>query len=62
MSWNEDLPKKTPRYELGADLSTFSVHELEAYVAMLEDEKKRVMSLIETKKDVRDAAASVFKS
>lgn len=62
MNIEDDLPKKTRTYELGANLSTYSVHELEDYLQALEEEKRRVAAMIEEKKASRNAADSVFKS
>ncbi len=62
MSWDEELPKKKPAFELGADLSTFSVKDLEEYIAVLTAERQRVEAMIASKKSSRDSAHSVFKS
>lgn len=62
MNLEDDLPRKPRSHELGADLSTYSVNELEEYMAVLDEEKNRVAAMIESKKASRDAAASVFKS
>jgi uncharacterized small protein (DUF1192 family) len=62
MTWEQELPKKPRTYELGADLSTFSVNELEEYSTLLEEEKERVQAMISVKKVSRNAADSVFKS
>ncbi|MGB0087101.1 MAG: DUF1192 domain-containing protein [Rhodomicrobiaceae bacterium] len=61
MSWDEDLPKKRPAFELGADLSALSVKDLEEYVALLAAERQRAEAVIASKKSSRDAAHSVFK-
>ena len=62
MIWDEDQPKKQPRYELGADLSKFSVEELQDYMALLDNERQRAESIMASKKSSLDAAHSVFKS
>lgn len=62
MSFEEELPKPPKTHVLGANLSTYSVYELEEYLHALEEEKSRVSTLIEQKKASRSAADSVFKS
>ncbi len=62
MVWDEDQPKKQRAYELGADLSKFSVEELQDYLAILDNERQRVESIMSSKKSSLDAAHSVFKS
>jgi uncharacterized small protein (DUF1192 family) len=62
MSFDEDLPKKPRTHEIGANLSTYSVYELEEYLHALEEEKVRVTAMIERKNASRNAADSVFKS
>jgi uncharacterized small protein (DUF1192 family) len=62
MSLDDDLPKKPKAYVLGADLSDYSVDELEDYLQALDAEKHRVSAMMETKKASRSAADSVFKS
>lgn len=62
MTIEDDLPRKQRKYELGANLSTYSVYELEEYLSALDEEKHRVAAMIEAKKASRDAADSVFKS
>ncbi|MBX2805619.1 MAG: DUF1192 domain-containing protein [Hyphomicrobiales bacterium] len=62
MSLEDDRPKKPKTHTLGADLSAYSVYELESYLQALETEKQRVSALMEAKKASRDAADSIFKS
>ncbi len=62
MNFDEELPKKPPSHQLGAELSTFSIAELEDYAAALDAEKNRVEEMIRSKKVSRNAADSVFKS
>jgi uncharacterized small protein (DUF1192 family) len=62
MSFEEDLPKKPKTHEIGANLSAYSVYELEEYLRALEEEKVRVAAMIERKNASRNAADSVFKS
>jgi len=61
MIWNEDAPKQRPAYELGKDLSAFSVEELQDYIAALMAERERVEAVLASKKASRNAAQSVFK-
>ena len=62
MSIEDDLPKKPKTHVLGADLSAYSVYELQDYLQALEAEKHRVSTMMETKKASRSAADSVFKT
>lgn len=62
MIWDEEAPKKRPRYELGADLSDMSVEELKDYIAVLEAERGRVEAMLVSKSASRNAAQSVFKN
>ena len=62
MSFEEELPKKPRTHEIGANLSTYSVYELEEYLRALDEEKVRVTAMIERKNASRNAADSVFKS
>ncbi len=62
MSLEDDLPRKPKTHVLGANLSTYSVYELEDYLHALEEEKRRVAAMIEEKQASRSAADSVFKS
>lgn len=62
MTWDEDLPKKRPAYELGADLSTLSLEELQHYLTVLDAERQRVEAMVAAKKASQDAANSVFKA
>jgi uncharacterized small protein (DUF1192 family) len=61
MIWDEDGPKQRPTYELGKDLSAFSVEELEDYIAILMSERERMEAMLASKKASRDVAQSVFK-
>lgn len=61
MSWDDEAPKKRPTFELGAELSKYSVDELTEYLGLLEAERRRVEALLSTKRASRDAADSVFK-
>jgi uncharacterized small protein (DUF1192 family) len=62
MDWEETRPKKKAAYELGADLSAFSVKELEECLDMLAAERQRIEAALAGKKASRQAAHSVFKS
>ena len=62
MTWDEEAPKKRAAYEIGADLSAFSVGDLEAYIAVLDAERQRAEAMVASKKASRSAAQSVFKS
>lgn len=59
--WDEEVPRKRATYELGTDLSTWSVAELEEYIAALAAERERVEATITAKKASQNAAQSVFK-
>jgi len=60
--WDDEAPRKRATFELGADLSTWSVAELEEYLAALAAERQRVETTIVAKKASQGAAQSVFKS
>lgn len=60
--WDEPPPKKRPAYEIGADLSTFSVQELEECLIQLAAERERIEAIIKAKKASQDAAHSIFKT
>jgi uncharacterized small protein (DUF1192 family) len=62
MGWDDDLPQKKPRERvLGADLSTYSVEELNEYLDALAAERERVEAVLEKKMASRESAHSVFK-
>lgn len=62
MIWDEEAPNKRRRFELGADLSDFSVGELEDYLAQLGAERERVEAMLASKKTSRSKADSIFKN
>jgi uncharacterized small protein (DUF1192 family) len=62
MSWDEPAAKKATEIVLGADLSALSVKELEAYIALLGNERERVEAVLAAKRASQNAAHSVFKS
>lgn len=60
--WDDSEPrKKRTAYELGADLSTWSVGELDEYLEALAVERTRVEAAKAAKKASQSAANSVFK-
>ena len=62
MAWDDDLPQKKPKERvLGADLSTYSVEELNEYLAALAAERERVEVVLAQKQASRQSAHSVFK-
>jgi uncharacterized small protein (DUF1192 family) len=62
MVWDDDLPRKKPReHVLGADLSTFSIEELNEYLAALAAERERVEATLAKKRASQESAHSVFK-
>lgn len=61
MIWDDDEPRKQPRIELGSDLSTLSVNELQEYLETLGREVERVQAEIDRKKALKDAAAAAFR-
>lgn len=62
MNLDDELPRKPYNHQLGADLSTYSVSELEEYAASLDQEKQRVMAMIDAKNASLNAADAIFKS
>jgi len=59
---DEDDAPRGGRASIGpADLSGWSVAELEAYIARLELEMARARAEIDNKNSVRDAAEALFK-
>ena len=59
----DDLePRKPPAFEIGGDLSTLSVEELEDLIERLTAEIDRIRIEITAKNATRAAADSVFKS
>ncbi len=55
-------PKQTSDYEIGADLSTLSVSELEDLIEKLETEISRIRTALSEKTLSLSAADSVFKN
>lgn len=58
----DDLPVRKPvRHEIGQDLSTLSVHELDERISQLRDEIQRLEGARVAKQASRQAAEGVFK-
>jgi len=55
----DDLPRKPTAKP--PDLATWSVEEVEAYIARLEAEIARARAAIEAKQSIRGAAEALFK-
>lgn len=60
--FDDDPPRKPPVHEIGSDLSSLSVHELEERIALLKDEIIRLEAAIEARGKTKNAAESVFRS
>jgi uncharacterized small protein (DUF1192 family) len=61
MDWDEIRPKPAAGAIIGENLATLSVAELEARIAVLEGEIKRVKTELEAKRRHEDAASALFK-
>ncbi|HEX4892155.1 MAG TPA: DUF1192 domain-containing protein [Hyphomicrobiaceae bacterium] len=61
MSWDDTEPKPKPTAFIGEDLSTLSVGELEARIALFEREIARVRDEVQRKKARQAAADQLFK-
>ena len=61
---NEDdwQPKPKAQMIIGQDLSALSIEDLQQRLTALDEEKKRVASAINAKKQQADLAANLFKS
>jgi uncharacterized small protein (DUF1192 family) len=57
----EPAKKKKPAHELGEDLSTLSLNELEERIRLLKIEIERIETIIRSKRASADVAASFFK-
>ncbi len=57
-----DARRKVVAHEIGADLSSLSLHELDERVTLLEDEIRRLREEAARKATSRDAAAAFFKT
>lgn len=56
-----DARRRVVAHEIGADLSSLSLHELDERVVLLEDEIRRLREEATRKAGSRDAAAAFFK-
>ncbi len=59
---DDERPKRTPRHEVGQDLTLLSVAEIDERIALLRDEIARLEADREKKNASKAAAASFFKS
>jgi uncharacterized small protein (DUF1192 family) len=62
MDLEELEPRKRKDFEIGDDLSGFSLEELQELVAMLKNEIARIEAELEAKQSSREAADSIFKA
>jgi uncharacterized small protein (DUF1192 family) len=58
---DEDAPKKKKAHEVGMNIDTMSVDELEERIGLLEAEIVRLRDAIASRRKTKDAANSVFK-
>lgn len=58
---DEDAPKKKKAHEVGMNIDTMSVDELEERIGLLEGEIVRLREAIAARRKTKDAANSVFK-
>jgi uncharacterized small protein (DUF1192 family) len=58
----DDKPRPKPTHELGQDLSTLSVHELDERIALLEAEIARLAEARGRKEASKNAASAFFKA
>ncbi len=58
----DDLPRPKKKHEIGQDLSTLSVFELDERVELLKEEIERLKAARDAKEKSRSAADSFFKS
>lgn len=57
-----DGKRRVVAHEIGADLSSLSLHELDERVTLLENEIRRLREAAARKASSRDAAAAFFKT
>jgi uncharacterized small protein (DUF1192 family) len=57
----DDKPRPKPTHELGQDLSTLSVHELDDRIALLRAEIARLEQARQGKEASKSAASAFFK-
>lgn len=58
----DDKPRPKPTHELGQDLSTLSVHELDERIALLREEIDRLQDARGRKEASKNAASAFFKA
>jgi uncharacterized small protein (DUF1192 family) len=58
---DEELPKKKKPHEIGEDLATLSLDELDARIETLRNEIRRVEDAIRSKRESATAADAFFK-
>jgi uncharacterized small protein (DUF1192 family) len=58
----DDKPRPKPTHELGQDLSTLSVHELDERIALLQQEIERLKEARGRKEASKNAASAFFKA
>jgi uncharacterized small protein (DUF1192 family) len=58
---DEELPKKRKAHEIGEDLATLSLDELDARIDMLRNEIGRIEEAIKAKRASASAADAFFK-
>jgi uncharacterized small protein (DUF1192 family) len=61
VAFEDDRPKRKPVHEIGQDLSSLSIEELAARLALLQDEVARLQTALERKRASRSAADQFFK-
>ena len=62
MDLEENEPRKQSKFEIGMDLSNYSVDELSKLIEILNEEIVRISATLDEKKSSLDAANSIFKS
>jgi uncharacterized small protein (DUF1192 family) len=58
----DDKPRPKPTHELGQDLSTLSVHELDERIALLQQEIERLKEARGRKEASKNAASAFFRA
>jgi uncharacterized small protein (DUF1192 family) len=58
----DDKPRPKPTHELGQELSTLSVHELDERIALLQQEIERLKEARGRKEASKNAASAFFKA
>lgn len=62
MESDDLVQRKKTGFEIGSDVSSYSVEELEALVRNLNEEVSRINTAIERKKSELESAHSIFKN